>query len=202
MRLANSSMQGPTTVSSSINLEQFDWAEISQRLTKYAKHRLGTRGTWQDAEQLAQEAICRFLDPEYAAWDTEKQPDIMLHLGSIVNGVLANHVRKWENCKIDHKEPNKLGAEIDNRQRRSGNSISAEGKCSDSPDARKVLSILTDRLAQDSLCQEVLLLHMDGIDRPAEQATALERPVKEINNARRRLDDHLQAVRRMLEQEN
>ena len=201
MRLTNSSMQGPSSMGTGVDFEKFDWADISRRLTLYAKRRLGTRGNWQDAEQIAQEAIAHLLDPNYADWDSQKQPEILLQLQSIANSVLANYVRNWDNCRVTHNAPDKLSLIVE-KQARTESALSTDGSDrSTNHDARKVVNLLSERLSQDQLGQEVLLLQMDGIDRPSEQAAALQRSVKDINNARRRLDGHLQAIKGILKQE-
>lgn len=43
-----------------------DWAAISRALSRYAFTRTGTR-SWSLAEELAQQAICKVLEPSYRA---------------------------------------------------------------------------------------------------------------------------------------
>ena len=55
-------------------------------------------------------------------------------------------------------------------------------------------------MAQDATLDALLDVMLDGIDKPAEQARALEVPVHEIYKANRRLKRHFVAVRDTLTQ--
>src|ERR1700733_2425871 len=70
-----------------------DWEEIGRRLTLHAYGRIYKR-SWETAEDIAQEAIARFLDAAYASWDRARHPDLFDCLGHIVNGLAVNHLRK------------------------------------------------------------------------------------------------------------
>jgi hypothetical protein len=69
-----------------------DWADLSQRLTRYAHTRM-RKTSWASAEEIAQQAIVQLLDPAYASWDREHCPDIFDCRGSIVNGLVQNQNR-------------------------------------------------------------------------------------------------------------
>jgi DNA-directed RNA polymerase specialized sigma24 family protein len=82
-----------STVSLEAALKNQDWADLSRRLTRYAKARL--RGSsLATAEEIAQQAIMQLLDPAYASWDRERHPDVFDCLGHIVNGLVVNHFRR------------------------------------------------------------------------------------------------------------
>ena len=68
--------------------EGIDWGDMFKRLFAYGTGQMRLNPS--DAEQVAQEAIRRFLDPMYADWDQKKEPSLLLHLGSIFNGVARN----------------------------------------------------------------------------------------------------------------
>ena len=56
------------------NLDGIDWGELFERLCAYGMGKMRLNPA--DAEQVAQEALRRFLDPEYAGWDRQKEPDL------------------------------------------------------------------------------------------------------------------------------
>lgn len=65
-----------------------DWGDVFERLCAYGMGRMRLNPA--DAEQVAQEALRRFLDPAYAAWDRAKEPNLLRHLGSIFNGIVRD----------------------------------------------------------------------------------------------------------------
>src|SRR5688572_17081193 len=87
-------MDPVTTKLSSTFMGSCDWREVARRLTLFAFRRLGSGAQRSDAEELAQEALRRFLDPNYAGWDVAVEPDLLRHLGSIVNGLISNRVKR------------------------------------------------------------------------------------------------------------
>jgi len=183
--------KGPTP----IDLEKVDWPDVIKRLTVFAMKRLGSRGSLADAEDLAGQAIRQFIDPEYASWDREKEPDLLTHLGSILNGVLNNSLRRKAvevERPLETPEAGRVAADDPTAQRRI---IARE-------DAARAIRLLSERIKKDDLVESVLLLELDGIDRPSEQATQLDRPIAEVYKARRRLADHREAVRRQLAAES
>ena len=72
---------------------------FSLRLTRYAFVLLGKK-SWAIAEEIAQEAIARALDPAYASWDPERHPDLFDFLGSVAGGLAANHRRKAGRARL------------------------------------------------------------------------------------------------------
>jgi DNA-directed RNA polymerase specialized sigma24 family protein len=79
-------------------LDAVDWAAMTRRLTAFAFLRTQKR-SWQLAEDLAQEAIVRLLDPRYLEWDPAREPDLYQHLANLVRGLASNRRRTrgaWE----------------------------------------------------------------------------------------------------------
>ena len=89
--------------------QKLDWADIFGRLVLFAFRRRqlrGVPGSLADAEDLAAEAIRRLFDLNYAPWDPAREPDLLRHLGSTVNGLLSNEMRaarvKLERAVLAH----------------------------------------------------------------------------------------------------
>ena len=83
-------------------LEREDWGTIIKKLTRYAQKRIGRRPFGQDAEDLAQSAV-RHLFEHPGAWDQERVP-LPEHLGSVLNGIVANARRIGPNKRRSSKD--------------------------------------------------------------------------------------------------
>src|SRR5260370_36736643 len=156
-----------------VDLESIDWADVFRRLTAFGMRRLGSRGSLTDAEELAIEAIKQFLDPEYASWNPEAEPDLLRHLGSILNDGLNNSVRRKAlelERPLDTPEANRVAGDDPSAQRRM---IARE-------EAARAIRLLSERIVGKELVENVLILELDGIDSASEQAKQLDRPVAEI----------------------
>jgi hypothetical protein len=156
-----------------------EWRSISKRLVLYAAkhHRLGN----DDAQEVAQEAIRRYFDPKYAAWDREKYPELLRFLGSTVNGIVSNMRKRAANR---HELATDNLAESDWHD----HSPSAEQRLLDAALGRKAVGMLLEAAKGNQLVEDVCLQMFCGIDTPAEQASALGVPVESVYEARRRLD--------------
>jgi hypothetical protein len=166
--------------------ESVDWETVTMKLVHYAFRRMG-RSSWEDAREVAQTALEHMLDPAYARWDPAVQPDVFLHLGSVVNGLLANRWRKRREELVgdDTLAERAGGAEITPALAQR--------------DGARLKGVLAARLAADPLGLAIVRLTFDeDLSTPREQAAALNEPLEAIKNARRRVSTHLDAVRREL----
>ncbi|MDD5308694.1 MAG: hypothetical protein PHU25_15360 [Deltaproteobacteria bacterium] len=177
--------------------ESIDWGAASKRLTLFVQRRLGCRGSIDDAQEIAQEAIRRFLDPNYADWDTTKQPDLFLYLGSIANGVIRNRIRHSSTTteEVTDMTPREMQVGI------SAPDLSPEHRAASAERARRAIDVLLERLDGDDLGQKILFLVLDGVDAAPEQAARLKVPIGAVYKARHRLNQHRQAVERLLDTE-
>jgi DNA-directed RNA polymerase specialized sigma24 family protein len=172
-----------------------DWSAITKRLVAYAHRRLRRRSI-ETAKEIAQEALTRIWDPEYAGWDPAKEPMLLRHLGSVVNGIVRNlHVSMRERAAVGRAP--EIVERLAELPEGAPDGRSADGRM----DARKIVDRLLERTGTDEIVSGIVLLMAEGIDRPAEQAAALDRTVRDIYNARRRLKDHGNAVRAEFPQE-
>lgn len=149
-----------------------NWAEIKVRLVAFTLRRTKDRTA---AEDAVQQALAQFFDPAYKEWspETPTWKELMSHLRSVVNGILANDARR--------------------RMRRGVHLAADDGKLAsrDSTDAELNAADwecdVLDRLEGDEDACSVLCLFAEGVTKAAEQAQKLSWPVNRIYEARRRI---------------
>lgn len=172
-------------------LQGVDWNKVFRRLVVYAHRKLGARASLAQAEDLAADAVQRFFDPKYANWDPEHCPSLDWHLGSIVNGILRNRVRRKSTThEMPHdltSSPAVLAAVCPDQ--------SPESRSSNGSDARRALELLEHELKGDEYGEGVLLCELDEISEPRDQAEALGVPITTVYKARHRLGQARGAVR-------
>jgi hypothetical protein len=214
------------TVSDALDaLTPEQWADLARRLTRYAFNRMRrlARGaaTWEEAENVAQEAFSRLLDPAFAEWDRERHPEVFDALGYVVNGLAVNwarrrRVRAAHVPILDDVDANEDDAPLDPRSEGDrageGGHGSGDGVVLSSRDgdeglaareerrAERAFAMLEARLADDPLALGLLGLIREGEGRPAEQARRLGRDVGDVYTAKRRLLHHGRIVAREIEE--
>ena len=172
--------------------DEFDWGEAYKRLFAYAVSKLG-RSRSTDAEEIAQEAIRQFFDPEHYDWersDGDGLDELLRDLGSRVNGLVSNYWKKrkrrgdWAHLDTDPPAA----------------TASPEVRVANAEDLQWAVNEVLDRIAEnDELAGEVLLQMSEGVEHPGDIASVLGVGVKKVYNARRRLKPHIDAVARELE---
>lgn len=172
--------------------DSLEWAEIFRRLVLFAFRRGQLRGvssSLADAEDIPAEAIRRLLDSDYAHWDSGRQPDLLRHLGSTVNGLISNGSRTAR-LRVEHSlsDPSIL--------QRVEQSMASNDEIDQVEECQRALLLLDRRVADDELIRKLLSLEKEGITKPAMQATRLKLAISVIYQARRRLTRHREAVRR------
>ncbi len=176
-------------------LKDQNWPRIYKRTTAFALARIrpASQVTLANAEEIAQEAIGRLFDETYKQWDPAKEP-LLEHLRSVVNGIAHNRFKMSKRRSENPCDPAQLVQLSDEQTKeRTTEGVNVETTLY----AEKVVSTLGRRLDGDPLAENVFLLTMEGIDRPKDQAAHLECPVEDIYNAKRRLRDHLEAIRNL-----
>lgn len=178
--------------------QNLDWADTFSRLVLFAFRRgqlRGLPGSLADAEDLAARAIRRLFDSNYTPWDPVREPDLLRHLGSTVNGLLSDDMRA---ARV------KLG-----RSRRVPSvlkSVEQTATIDAHPDAadgyRDAMSLLEARLANDEIAAQLLGLEEEGVTKATLQAARLKMDIAANYGARRRLARQCQVVRRELEGKN
>jgi hypothetical protein len=174
-----------------VDWQNFDWADIFGRLVLFAFRRRqlrGVPGSLADAEDLAAEAIRRLFDSNYAPWDPAREPDLLRHLGSTVNGLLSNEMRATR-VKLEHS------LSVPSVLESAEQTAAANAHPDAADDYRHAMSLLEARIANDEIASRLLSLEEGGVTKPALQAAQLKLEVAAIYAARRRLARHCQAVR-------
>jgi len=174
-----------------VDWHSLDWADIFRRLTLFAFRRRQLRraqGSLADAEDLAAEAIRRFIDCDHIGPDLKLEADVLRQLGSIVNGLLSNELRTVR-ARKERSLSDPAIYESVQRQTASEDGVAVADEC------RQALSMLEARVANDEVLRRLLPLESDGITKAASQAAHLNLTINVIYKARRRLAAHREAVR-------
>lgn len=164
-------------------LEQVDWASTLRRLTLYAKRRLGTEVTIEEAEDIAAEAVRQMLDPTYRGWDPQRE-QLLWHLQSNVNGLISNRRRK----------------KALSEERLHDFSAKPDVGMSPAPDPLPSISLAD--LARhatalgDHLAAAVVAAAIQGSSSPKEVALSLGVPAQKVYDARQRLKRYAVALQR------
>lgn len=171
--------------------DEFNWGEVHKRLLAYTVRKLG-RQPFADAEELVQEALRQFFDSEYYDWarvDGDGLDELLMDLGSRVNGLLSNYWKK--------RKRRGVSVPIDCDHKAEG--VSPEDRATNANEVTHAVNILLDRVADDEMAVEVLLKMAEGFRHAGDIAEALGVEAKEVYNARRRLRPHIDAVEAELE---
>lgn len=171
-------------------LEGVDWVEVYQRLFVYGVKSRGL--THADAEEVAQEALRRLFDPEYANWDQDKYPTLGEFLKSVVNGVVSN-IRQRSGHKAERISKD------GNLPEHPSQVVSQEDRAIDAQQLRSAINSLLERADGDNLVQDLILKVAEGIDAPKEQAKELGVSIEAIYKARSRLNALIEMVKATLE---
>lgn len=177
-------------------LEELPWPELVERLTAVATFRL--RGAIDDAKQLAMETVRVFLDPKSrVAWDYVAEPDPRMCLGSILNGLLRNFVRKRGNLERPTADEDLDSIAVHTRD--------LEGSPADLVVARNLLERVLDGVADlstdDPVVTRLIPLFKRGVMEVEEQAAELRLSKAAVYEARRRMRDRIAVARRTLGEE-
>jgi hypothetical protein len=181
-----------------VDWQKLDWADIFGRLVLFAFRRRRLRGvpdSLADAEDLAAEAIRRLFDSNYAPWDPAREPDLLRHLGSTVNGLLSNEMRA---ARVKLERSLSVPSVLESAEQTAAADAHPDG----ADDYRHAMSLLEARIANDQIASQLLFLEEEGVTKAALQAAELKLDVAAIYAARRRLARHCQAVRRELNGES
>jgi hypothetical protein len=172
--------------------EGIDWGEMFERLFAYGTSKM--RMNPADAEQVAQEALRRFVDPKYAGWDREKEPSLFRHLGSIFNGVVRDmRTKKGFNQERPSSDGDPPGG--------PDGAPSPEERVLLADQIRLAVGRMLELSAGKKLVQDVIMLMAEEVDEAAEQAKRLGLPVARIYEARRSVTELVEVVRAELEVE-
>lgn len=136
----------------------------------------------EEAADVSQQAICIVLaKPE---WDQRRHPEMRAWLGSTVNGLIAN-LRK----NVGRKMQKQVGGGTATEPFSDGVGLPAvpsspEDRAITADRARKGISRILDLVKGKPFAEDVILLSLDEVDTPQEQAQALKVDVCKVYRAR------------------
>jgi DNA-directed RNA polymerase specialized sigma24 family protein len=134
-----------------------------------------------EAEDIAQEALSRAIDPERSPWRREAQPNFVYHVINVAREVLKERRAKW---KV-RNDPRHVSAEAEALRtaplRADARVAARDGHERDS--ARRAGL----RAQLEGLPLRVFELYERDVTSPAEQANLLRATIKDIYEARRRV---------------
>jgi DNA-directed RNA polymerase specialized sigma24 family protein len=140
-----------------------------------------------EAQEVAQEACAAVIDPERRPWDPARHPNFTTYLCRVVKSIALNRATSAR----DHYERE---AGVAYAVAQGDAAPSAEDSLLEYARERRtrerqerLFAALIDELSDDPLARRLALLSRDGIDRPADQARAEQRPIEEIRAARKRV---------------
>lgn len=175
--------------------QPINWRAASKQLTALGvrKYKL----TLHDAEEVAQEALLRCLDPDYAGFNPAQYPTFFDFLLATLHACVNARRRRVHHKREVH------GQEVESHDQPK----SQHERLSHDPvhelttlhTARAAIQMLLEQSRGDPLAQRVLRLMEDGIDRPAEQASIARVNVSLIYEARRRISERSAGLRHLIE---
>lgn len=169
-----------------------NWPEVGRKLTLFA-HACIKRRSWEDAQDLAQQAIMQLYDDHHAPWDPTQEPDLFLHLADVVRGLASNKRRVQETKRVRLVSEENWDAIEDK--------VSAGGATPESALAAhqlvaRTLSGLREKLkATDEDARVVVDQFALGNDEAKEQAAATGLSIEAVRSARRRVFHAVEIVR-------
>lgn len=159
-------------------LASTDWADVLVRLSAFAWRRLKRVGfSYQEVEDIAQEAVQRLFDEKYRNWSPSepRMEDLLRHLGSEVNGIVANRVRLRDR-RGDLRPVDEARMALDH--------AAQADTCQNVED---LLYALLEHFDDDEDVCTLVDLFAKGILKAADQAQELDWPAARVYEARRRL---------------
>lgn len=175
--------------------DDIDWRAVSKQLTA-----LGTRKyklNPQDAEEIAQEAILRCFDPDYADFNPGQYPTMFDYLLATFYACLrARHRRERNRPEVHGVEVESHDEPRNQHERLSHDPVH---ELTAVHTARIAIELLQDHARGDPEVLRVLELMSEGLFKPAGLASALNIPAERVYQARRRLARHAERLRHLIE---
>jgi len=143
-----------------------------------------------DAKELAQEAMARAIDPAASPWDPDKERDLFLHIGSLMNSAVANRRR------AEQRHP--FVRYVAAKDMRVDPAPTAEERMVQEDDVSRLerwMQELRAALAGDDVALGKIDLLYRGIDDAASQAEHLGCTVADIYLANKRIAYHVDRIK-------
>jgi RNA polymerase sigma factor (sigma-70 family) len=168
-----------------------EWGKIRVELLRFAVPRCKSREL---AEDLVQDAIIKVMTGD-SSFDPSKHASLPRYMMGAIKYDLADtrrSARARKTVALSHRRPEDDDA-------REGDHLPATNAFSEDVAVRvdlftRRMNKLREKLAGDALALQLLDLTVDGVDTPAERATATGKSFEAIEAARRRMQFHAAAV--------
>jgi hypothetical protein len=147
-----------------------------------------------DANDFVQEAIKRVLEGRYP-WSKATCPELVDHLGSVVNTLVSNRATSAAARRERPLEPGHVEVLADGAPTVEEATAEHEAELDLEARAERRMRALRVRIRGDEVALVVLDLFERGVTDAGDQAEAAGRPRAEIDRARRRIGYHAQAVK-------
>lgn len=170
------------------NLTETEWDEITKRLILYAHHRvfrLWWRGLCPDPAEIAAVAICKVIDGT-RNWNRSDQPDFEAFLKGIVDSEISHQVTASDNRRRSSDQVSDTVA-FDSRPSPHGAPDRRMRDADNVAEAEQFRTLVLQEIGDDELVVRLFECLSADITAPSEIAILLERDVKEVNNAQKRL---------------
>jgi DNA-directed RNA polymerase specialized sigma24 family protein len=154
-------------------------------------HAYKLTGNLPDAKDLAQQGMSRAIDPKRSPWDPDKQPSLLLHIGSLMNGLARNKRRGDGRHRAETYDTTD-----DLHPASEPTALERMESAEELARLEYWMDLLLARLEGDTLALDKIGLVCQGIDGAAEQAARLKCTVKDIYRANERIAYHVERVKR------
>jgi hypothetical protein len=147
------------------------------------------------AKELVHEAMIRVIDPERSPWDPTAQPNLLRHVGSVMNSLVANQRRADQRHPTVSHDP-ALDRRIDDAPSPEARLLEVEDRTETMAQLRFWMVELRARLEGDALALGKIALLYEGIDGGDEQAARLGCTRDDVYRANERIAYHVNLVKR------
>jgi hypothetical protein len=158
---------------------------------KIYKHAFSLTGSLADATDLSQEAMTRVIDPNGSPWEASEQPNLLLHVGSVMNSLAANRRRAHRRHPGTNYDP-----EADTRVDPEPMADERIARAEDLARLQRLMDQLLVRLKGDDVALGKIDLLYDEIDDAGDQAARLGCTVNDIYLANDRIAYQVALVKR------
>lgn len=178
-----------------IATEPIDWKAVSKQLTALGlrKYKLNHH----DAEEVAQEAVLRCFDSDYADFNPAQYLTYFDYLLATFHAcVNARRRRVRHKREVHGVEVESIDQPQTQHERLNHDPVH---ELTQMHTARIAVEMLVDQARGDPEVRQLLGLMSEGLFKPAELASAMNIPALRVYQARRRLGRHAQRLRHIIE---
>jgi len=157
------------------------WREIISHLRRYASKKMAILPLWMDVNDIVSDAIASVLN-ETRTWNMTRYPELIDQLTAIIDSLYS---ALWKSKRAQKTEASqkRIGLDaVENQLQASEEDASFTEYC------RERLQSIRSAIIHDEELQYFVMAIEEGHYKSKEIAEALGWPVKQVYNARKRLD--------------